>query len=169
MMSRPRCSILDEPTSGLDPIVQQEFQALVREHTAAGRQRCCCPRTCSARWSGWPTGSGCCARAASSLSNASTFCAPSPCTMSSARFGADVSAAEFAGIPDVRDLVVERRSLTCKAPQTALDALLKRIARHPLVDFGCAEAELEETFLTYYGIGGEATAVREPVGVADAA
>ena len=28
--------LLDEPTSGLDPLVQQEFQALLHEHTAGG-------------------------------------------------------------------------------------------------------------------------------------
>jgi asparagine synthase (glutamine-hydrolysing) len=31
--------------------------------------------------------------------------------------------------------------------------LLKKIARHPVVDLNCAEAELEETFLAYYGTG----------------
>ena len=44
--------------------------------------------------------------------------------------------------------------LTCTAPQSALNALLKEVARHDVVDFECAEAELEETFLTYYGAGG---------------
>jgi ABC-2 type transport system ATP-binding protein len=35
-MHRPRLLVLDEPTSGLDPLVQQEFQALVRESVAGG-------------------------------------------------------------------------------------------------------------------------------------
>ncbi len=35
-MSRPRLYILDEPSTGLDPLVQQEFQALVREVAAEG-------------------------------------------------------------------------------------------------------------------------------------
>ena len=36
-MHDPELLILDEPTSGLDPFLQQEFAALAREVTAAGR------------------------------------------------------------------------------------------------------------------------------------
>jgi ABC-2 type transport system ATP-binding protein len=43
--------------------------------------------------------------------------------------------------------------LACSAPQSALDPLLKRICRHDVVDLECQEAELEETFLAYYGAG----------------
>jgi ABC-2 type transport system ATP-binding protein len=35
-MHRPELLVLDEPTSGLDPLLQQEFQALVRESAAGG-------------------------------------------------------------------------------------------------------------------------------------
>jgi ABC-2 type transport system ATP-binding protein len=35
-MHAPRLLVLDEPTSGLDPLVQQEFQALVRETVESG-------------------------------------------------------------------------------------------------------------------------------------
>jgi ABC-2 type transport system ATP-binding protein len=35
-MNRPELLLLDEPTSGLDPLLQQEFNALVREVSAAG-------------------------------------------------------------------------------------------------------------------------------------
>ena len=35
-MSRPDLLLLDEPTSGLDPLLQHEFNALVREMAAAG-------------------------------------------------------------------------------------------------------------------------------------
>ena len=35
-MHSPRLIVLDEPTSGLDPVVQQEFQRLVRETVDAG-------------------------------------------------------------------------------------------------------------------------------------
>ena len=69
------------------------------------------------------------------------------------RFGDEVSATEFAQVPGVRDLAVTSRAMTCSAPQSALDRLLKQITRHPVVDLDCAEAELEETFLAYYGSG----------------
>ncbi|MCU0299000.1 MAG: ABC transporter ATP-binding protein [Candidatus Nanopelagicales bacterium] len=45
-MHSPQLLVLDEPTSGLDPLVQQEFQRLVRETVEGGA------------WSRWPTGSG---------------------------------------------------------------------------------------------------------------
>lgn len=35
-MHAPRVLILDEPTSGLDPLVQREFESLLREHTERG-------------------------------------------------------------------------------------------------------------------------------------
>jgi ABC-2 type transport system ATP-binding protein len=35
-MHRPEVVIMDEPTSGLDPLVQQEFQRLIREAAAGG-------------------------------------------------------------------------------------------------------------------------------------
>jgi ABC-2 type transport system ATP-binding protein len=166
MMSRPPVLILDEPTSGLDPIVQQEFQALVREHTAEGvtvllsshvlgEVERVADRIGVLRAGRLVAVERIDALRAKSLHHVS------------ARFAEDVTAAEFSGVPGVRDLVVDGRSLTCSAPQTALDPLLKRIARHPIVDLGCAEAELEETFLTYYGSAAEqAPAVREPVVVA---
>jgi ABC-2 type transport system ATP-binding protein len=166
LMSRPTVLILDEPTSGLDPIVQQESQALLREHTADGG---------SVLLSSHVLGEV--ERVADrigvlragrlvAVERIDTLRAKSLHHVN-ARFGDEVTAAEFSGIPEVRDLTVDGRHLSCSAPQTSLDALLKRIAQHPVVDLGCAEAELEETFLTYYGNGAENGAeVREPVGVA---
>ena len=48
------------------------------------------------------------------------------------------------------DLRIVGDTMTCSAPQSSLDALLKQVSRHQVVDFECSEAELEETFLTYY-------------------
>ncbi|HEV7187044.1 MAG TPA: ATP-binding cassette domain-containing protein [Blastococcus sp.] len=169
LMSRPPVLILDEPTSGLDPIVQQEFQALMREHNGDGG---------SVLLSSHVLGEV--ERVADRIGvlRAGRLVAVERIDQLrakslhhvSARFGEDVSPAEFSGIPGVRDLVVDGRSLTCSAPQTALDALLRRITRHPVVDLGCAEAELEETFLTYYGSTPNGPVeVPAPVGVRDVA
>jgi ABC-2 type transport system ATP-binding protein len=152
LMSAPPVLVLDEPTSGLDPLVQLEFQALVREHTATG---------------------GCVLLSSHVLSEVERVADRIGVLRAgrlvaveridemrakslhhvTAEFAEPVTATEFSAVPGVRDVVVAGRSLRCSAPQVALDPLLKRIARHPVVDLGCAEAELEETFLTFYGNG----------------
>ena len=73
----------------------------------------------------------------------------------SARFAGTVPAQAFGRLAGVRALKVSGQTLTCTAPQTALNSLLKEVARHDVADFECAEAELEETFLTYYGRGAD--------------
>ena len=67
-----------------------------------------------------------------------------------ATFATAVDEADFSVIPGLRNLRVEDHTLACSAPETTLDALLKEVSRHTVLDFECAEAELEETFLTFY-------------------
>jgi ABC-2 type transport system ATP-binding protein len=81
-----------------------------------------------------------------------------------ATFTGPVCAEDFARLPGVHDIRVDGATLRCSAPQSALDALLKQVCRHAVVDFECAEAELEETFLRYY-----ATTVAPGEGAGDAA
>ncbi|HEX9033330.1 MAG TPA: ABC transporter ATP-binding protein [Streptosporangiaceae bacterium] len=152
LMSAPRLLILDEPTSGLDPLVQQEFHAILREHTARGG---------SVLLSSHVLGEV--QRVADRIGvvRAGRLIAVERLEVLrgkslhhiSARFGDAVPAEAVAGLPEVRDLQVQGQVLTCTAPQAALDGLLKEVARHDIVDFECAEAELEETFLAYYGNG----------------
>lgn len=149
-MSSPSLLVLDEPTSGLDPLVQQQFQELLREHTAAGGtvllsshvlgevQRVA-DRIGVVRAGRLVAVEKLDELAAKSLHRVrATFLEP-------------VAAADFAGVPGVRDLVVSDHTMTCSAPQPSLDPLLKRVSRHPVDDFECAEADLEETFLAFYG------------------
>ncbi|MGX5714558.1 ABC transporter ATP-binding protein [Arthrobacter sp. MAHUQ-56] len=150
VMSRPRLLVLDEPTSGIDPLVQQVFHAILREHTAAGG---------SALFSSHVLGEV--ERVADRIGVVRAGqlvaverlqdLAARSLHQVRARFTEEVSAAEFAGVPGVRDVRVDGRSLACSAPQAALDALLKRVSARQVEDFECAEAPLEETFLGYYG------------------
>jgi ABC-2 type transport system ATP-binding protein len=73
-----------------------------------------------------------------------------------ASFADGVRAEEFEGIPGVRDLSVRGSTMTCSAPQSALDALRKTVSSRAVVDFECAEAELDEMFLAYYSGGNHA-------------
>jgi ABC-2 type transport system ATP-binding protein len=152
MMSGPELLVLDEPSSGLDPIVQHEFHELLRDQTGAGG---------SVLLSSHVLGEV--QRVADRIGvvregrliavERMTDLRTKSLHHVGARFGDDVDAAEFAVVPGIRDLQVTQRAMSCSAPQSALDGLLRQITRHPVVDLDCAEAELEETFLAYYGTG----------------
>ncbi|GGH94953.1 ABC transporter [Arthrobacter liuii] len=151
VMSRPRLLVLDEPTSGIDPLVQQVFHSILREHTADGG---------SVLFSSHVLGEV--ERVADrigvvrggklvAVERLQDLAARSLHRVR-ARFAGDVAAEDFAGLPGVRDLLVEGRTLSCNAPQSALDALLKLVSAREVEDFECSEAPLEETFLSYYGM-----------------
>ena len=150
LMSEPTLLILDEPTSGFDPLVQQEFHALLREHTARGG---------SALLSSHVLGEV--QRVADrigvlraglliAVEDMATLRARSLHRVR-ARFDDVVEPAEFAAVPDLRDLEVTEYGLSCSAPASSLDALCRQLAAHRLADLECTEADLEETFLAYYG------------------
>jgi ABC-2 type transport system ATP-binding protein len=154
VMSEPRLLILDEPTSGLDPLVQQVVHAVLREHTARGG---------AVLFSSHVLGEV--ERVADrvgvvrhgrliAVERLQDLAAKSLHRVR-ASFGEDVSPADFAGIPGIRDLAVTGRMLTCSAPQEALDALLKKVSARSVEDFECAATTLEETFLGYYGTGND--------------
>lgn len=152
LMSAPRLLILDEPTSGLDPLVQQEFHSILREHTARGGSVLLSSHILAEvqrvadRIGVVRAGRLIAVERLEELRGKSLHHV-------SARFAGAAPADAFKGLPDVRDLQVSGEILSCTAPQSALNALLKEVARHDVVDFECAEAELEETFLAYYGTG----------------
>ncbi|HCU94613.1 MAG TPA: ABC transporter [Actinobacteria bacterium] len=153
LMSAPELLILDEPTTGLDPLVQQEFHALLREHTGRGGSVLLSSHVLDEvqrvadRIGVVRSGRLIAVERLEELRRKSLH-------HITARFTAPVTADAFGRLPDVRDMRLTGQLLTCTAPQSALNALLKEVARHDVVDFECAEAELEETFLTYYGAGG---------------
>ncbi|HET8614400.1 MAG TPA: ABC transporter ATP-binding protein [Actinomycetales bacterium] len=149
MMSQPRLLLLDEPTSGLDPLVQQEFQALLREHTTRGGSVLLSSHVLAEVQRLADRIGVVRAGRLIAVERLETLRAKSLHHVV-ATFADGVDASEFAGLPGVRDLELQDGRLRCSAPQSSLDTLLKRVTRHHVVDFECAEAELEETFLTYY-------------------
>lgn len=149
LMSMPDLLVLDEPTGGLDPLAQQEFYAIMRETTAEGRSVLLSSHVLSEvqrvadRVGVLREGRLIAVDRLDSLRERSLH-------HIRATFADAVDPAAFAVLPGVRDLHFDDHSLRCSAPETALDAVIKEVGRHTVVDFECAEAELEETFLAYY-------------------
>ncbi|MET0765984.1 MAG: ABC transporter ATP-binding protein [Blastococcus sp.] len=149
-MSDPALLILDEPTSGFDPLVQQEFHALLREHTAAGGSALLSSHVLSEVQR--------VADRIGVLRSGELIAVEQIATLRArslhrvrARFDDAITAAEFARVPGLRDLAVDGPLLRCSAPASALDALCRRMATHHVADLECTEADLEDTFLAYYG------------------
>jgi ABC-2 type transport system ATP-binding protein len=149
LMSMPDLLVLDEPTGGLDPLAQQEFYAILRETTGEGRSVLLSSHVLSEvqrvadRVGVLREGRLVAVDRLDSLRERSLH-------HIRATFADAVDPAAFTALPGVRDLHLDDHSLTCSAPETALDAVIKEVGRHTVVDFECAEAELEETFLAYY-------------------
>jgi ABC-2 type transport system ATP-binding protein len=153
LMTRPELLVLDEPSSGLDPLVQREFHVLLAEHVTRGGTVLLSSHVLSevqrvaTRIGVLSAGRVVAVEQLDALRAKSLHHVE-------AQFDGAVQAAPFASVPGVRDVRMEDGVLRCDAPQTSLDPLLKLIARHPVVDLNCTEAELEETFLAYYSTPG---------------
>ncbi|MGW0041959.1 ABC transporter ATP-binding protein [Rhodococcus sp. NPDC003348] len=150
LMTRPELLILDEPTGGLDPLVQLEFYAILREHTTAGGTVLLSSHVLSEvqrvadRVGVLRDGHLVAVETLEDLQAKSLHHVV-------AEFADPVDVEDFRRIEDVRDVVIDGTVLRCSAPQSALDGLVKHVARYPLIDFECAEASLDETFLALYG------------------
>ncbi|EWT01059.1 ABC transporter [Intrasporangium oryzae NRRL B-24470] len=150
LMSRPELLVLDEPTGGLDPLAQQAFYDIVREHTTTGGTVLLSSHVLSEvqrvadRVGVLREGALVAVERLDTLRGRSLHHVR-------VAFSDSVDAREFLGITGVRDLVVSDHTVACSAPEVAIDAIVKAAARHTVVDFECAEADLEETFLAYYG------------------
>jgi ABC-2 type transport system ATP-binding protein len=150
MMARPPLLLLDEPTSGLDPLIQQEFLGIVEEHVADGGTVLLSSHVLAEVQ-----------RVADRIGvlRAGRLIAVERLDQLRAKalhhvrahFADEPPTDRLAGVPGVRDITISDHTLSCSAPQSSLDHLLKRISAFPVVDFECVEADLEETFLTYYG------------------
>jgi ABC-2 type transport system ATP-binding protein len=150
LMNRPELLVLDEPTAGLDPLVQQQFQALLREHTADGGTVLLSSHVLDEVQRTADRVGIIRAGHVIAVERLDSLRAQSMHHVSATLAG-PVDPSRFTAIPGVRDLRFLDGQLTCSAPQSALDALVKEISRHEVLDLGCEEAGLEETFLAYYG------------------
>ena len=150
LMGRPELLVLDEPTGGLDPMVQRAVQTLLLAQVQDGGAVLLSSHVLSEvqrvadRIGVLRAGRLVAVERLDVLRTKSLHHVE-------AQFASAVEPDILEGVPGVRNLVTEPTMLRCSIPQSSIDAVVKAVGRHPLVDFACAEAELEETFLAYYG------------------
>ncbi len=148
-MNRPQVLMMDEPSSGLDPLVQREFQTMMREVAAEGRTVFLSSHTLSEvqrvadRVGIIRHGHLIALEGVSELRSKAI-------RRVELDFTSPVEASVFAAVPGVRDVEIENhRAVLSYDGQMA--ALLKTVAdRYDVVDIHTQEADLEEIFLTYY-------------------
>jgi ABC-2 type transport system ATP-binding protein len=148
LFHRPELLILDEPTSGLDPLMQEEFLALVHEE----RRRGCavfissheldevervCDRVGIIRDG----------RLIAVERVADLFAKTQ--RRASVRFADAVEPAELRAVPGVSDLAVSDGQITFRVAGD-VDAVIKAMANHTVLELEFAHPTLEEVFLTYY-------------------
>jgi ABC-2 type transport system ATP-binding protein len=148
-MNRPDVLIMDEPSSGLDPLVQREFQKMMREVAADGRAVFLSSHTLSevqrvadrvgiirsGRLIAVEEVAGLRSKA---IRTVNLF------------FDESVEGGVFEAVPGVRDVTVDNHHVTLSF-DGQMEALLKVVAdRYSLLDITTHEADLEEIFLTYY-------------------
>ncbi|HXV03963.1 MAG TPA: ABC transporter ATP-binding protein [Gaiellaceae bacterium] len=151
-MHRPEVLILDEPTGGLDPLVQSEFRALARQTAADGRSVFLSSHTLDevqhiADRVGIIRGGRLIdVDSVESLRERAL-------RHVTIRFAERVDSSAFENLDGVRVEHAEAQVVRLQAPETAMDAVVKVAAQHPVVDLVSQPADLEEIFLELYRDG----------------
>jgi ABC-2 type transport system ATP-binding protein len=148
-MNKPEVLIMDEPSSGLDPLVQREFQKMMREvaadertvflssHTLSEVQRVA-DRVGIIRSGRLIAVEEVAGLRSKAIRTVNLF------------FDEPVDAAVFGPLPGVRDVSVDNHHVTLSF-DGQMETLLKVVTeRYSLLDITTQEADLEEIFLTYY-------------------
>ncbi len=148
-MNKPDVLIMDEPSSGLDPLVQREFQRMMREVASEGRTVFLSSHTLSEvqrvadrvgiiRHGKLIAVEGVADLRSKAIRTINLF------------FDEPVAGETFKGLPGVRDVNIENHHVTLSF-DGQMETLLKVVTeRYSLLDITTQEADLEEIFLTYY-------------------
>ncbi len=148
-MHRPAVAVLDEPTGGLDPLLQAEVRALMRETAADGRTVFVSSHSLDEvqhtadRVGIIRRGRLVAVATVERLRDRSL-------RHVTVAFEAAVDPTPFTSIPEVELVEVDGRTVRLTAPEPRMDALVKEIATHAVVDLVSQPADLEEIFLAMY-------------------
>ena len=148
-MNRPQVLIMDEPSSGLDPLVQREFQKMMREVAAEGKTVFLSSHTLSEVQR--------VANRVGIIRHGKLIAVETVGDLRSKAirtvnifFDGPVDAAGFKGVPGVRDAVSQNEHVTLSF-DGQMETLLKVVTdKYHVLDITTQEADLEEIFLTYY-------------------
>ncbi len=148
-MNRPDLLIMDEPSSGLDPLVQREFQTMMREITAEGRTVFLSSHTLS-EVQRVADRVGIIRQGRLAVVESIAELRSKALRRVDLAFDAAVDGAVFEQFPGVRDVVVENHHVSMSFEGQMESLLNLATSRYTLVDITTQEADLEEIFLTYY-------------------
>ncbi|NND04202.1 MAG: ABC transporter ATP-binding protein [Acidimicrobiia bacterium] len=148
-MNKPKLLIMDEPSSGLDPLVQREFQRMMREVAADGRCVFLSSHTLSEVQR--------VADRVGIIRHGKLIAVEEVASLRSKAirtvnllFDEPVDGAVFEPLPGVREVAVENHHVTLSF-DGQMETLIKVASeRYGLLDITTHEADLEEIFLTYY-------------------
>jgi ABC-2 type transport system ATP-binding protein len=148
-MNRPQVLIMDEPSTGLDPLMQREFQMMMREVAEEGRTVFLSSHTLSEvqrvadRVGIIRSGHLVDVEFVDDLRSKAI-------RKVELQFDGPVDASTFESVPGVRDVEVASHHATMSF-DGKMDTLLRKATEHyTLVDVTTQEADLEEIFLEYY-------------------
>lgn len=160
LMGDPELTIFDEPTLGLDPLVQAVFFELVDELRSAGR-------TLFVSSHNLPEIQRICDRVGI-IREGRLLAVEDVADLKrralrrlELRFTEPVTAERFAGVPGVRELIVDGPHLSCVVTGS-VDPILRAAMELRVEDVISHEPSLEEIFLAFYGNGASGGPPSEP-------
>lgn len=148
-MSRPALVIMDEPSTGLDPLIQREFQKMLREQAAEGRGVFLSSHTLS-EVQRVADRVGIIRRGRLVAVEAVEALRSKAIRQIDLHFTGPVRAETFEGVDGVRDLIVSNGRATMSFDGQMDELLRVATSNYTLVDISTQDADLEEVFLEYY-------------------
>lgn len=148
MMNRPDVLILDEPSSGLDPLVQQEFQTLLREVASDGRTVFLSSHTLS-EVERVATRVGIIRQGHLVVVETIEALKEKAIRRVVMLFPDPVDAGVFEQVRGVRESVARGSSISVSF-EGPMSEILAVATAHDVIDVDSSDVDLEEIFLTYY-------------------